>query len=457
MNIVVAMISSIAIKGLSAILEIIIQLLITHNAGVNGYGEYTFYVSLIEGAYFVLFSGSVKLNTFYLSSDSISLSAFKQKYVTRYVLPVVGFIVLVSIAFQQTYGIISGIILGLYYFAFDRSSVFFSRGYQMPALLGEYFLGRAVMLAGVFVTIRMNICNGIVLLFLYGIQCVTMLIWFVPFNKKIKKGSEEANVPTRKLIEFQASDIASSLISYSPTIMQFAIGGAFTAAFTGIIALARKFINFISGPTVKVFLPEFSRLYKKGDKESLQKTYLMIVRIQMVFIVAIGSMLIVFPQMFLHMFSPELEQYSDLFILVAVCLLLITGIGPVTGMLQMTGNEKRCNRDQWISIASMIIVWLAFSRQPLFAVYGICFQAVVEGGLKYYSVCKWFGKSAVPIAEYFMLWFPIIIEKLIVDWRGWSSSLVAAIICVMISMIWNALYALRDPLVKEIVLKKFQR
>ena len=68
MDIVFAMILSIGIKGISAVVEIAIQMLITNGVGVSEYGNYTFFVSLIEGAYFLLFSGSIKLNTFYLST-----------------------------------------------------------------------------------------------------------------------------------------------------------------------------------------------------------------------------------------------------------------------------------------------------------------------------------------------------------------------------------------------------
>ena len=48
MNIVFAMILSVGIKAISAIVEIAIQMLITNGVGVREFGEYTFFVSLIE-------------------------------------------------------------------------------------------------------------------------------------------------------------------------------------------------------------------------------------------------------------------------------------------------------------------------------------------------------------------------------------------------------------------------
>lgn len=288
MNLVFAMILSIGIKGISAIVEIAIQMLITNGVGVSEYGEYTFFVSLIEGAYFVLFSGSVKLNTFYLSTSSASLSKFKRKYTLYFVTPIIAMVIVAFAIMKNPYGVLSGIILYIYYFAFDTSSVFFSRGKQLPALLGEYLFGRIVLLIGMLAVIKLNKATGIILLALYGLQFVTMLLWFAPYKQTLNSGSEEISVPLKKLVEYQMSDVANSLISYSPTILQYVIGGAFTAGFTGIISIVKRFINFISGPTAKVFLPEFSRLYKNGQKEKLEQSYLMIVRIQMVFIGTIG-------------------------------------------------------------------------------------------------------------------------------------------------------------------------
>ena len=455
-DIVFAMILSIAIKAISAVVEIAIQMLITNGVGVSEYGNYTFFVSLIEGAYFVLFSGSIKLNTFYLSTPASSLSDFKKKYTLRFVTPIIAVIVICFAVMRNPYGVLAGIILYIYYFAFDSSSVFFSRGHQLPALLGEYLFGRIVLLIGVLTTIKLNAAIGLVLLGLYGLQFVTMLLWFTPHRKKLKPGTEEVKVPMRKLVEYQVSDVANSLISYSPTILQYIIGGAFTAGFTGIISIVKRFINFISGPTAKVFLPEFSRLYKNGEREKLEQSYLMIVRIQMVFIGTIGAVLIGFPNLILHMFSPELEQYSNIFTGTAISLLIIAGIGPVTGMLQMTGNEKICNRNQWISIGIMILVWIVMRKEPLFAVYGLCVQAVVEGGMKYLSVCRWFGKNVVPVKNYILLWIPVAVLRIVVDRFGWQYSYVALILCVLLVFTWNMLFALRDPMIKNALMGKLK-
>lgn len=456
MNLVLVMLVSIGIKAISAVVEIAIQMLITHEAGVSHFGDYTFFVSLIEGAYFVLFSGTIKLNTFYLSTPSSSLSTFKRKYNLRYVTPIIAVVILCFAILKNPYGILAGVILFVYYFAFDTSSVFFSRGHQMPALFGEYLFGRIVMFIGVITTIKLHFLSGLLLFVLYGIQFITMLLWFLPLKHRLKRGTEEIVVPIRKLVEYQISDVASSLISYSPTILQYIVGGAFTAGFTGIITIIKRFINFISGPTAKVFLPEFSRLYKSGERKKLEQSYLMIVRIQMLFIGTIGAVLICFPRLVLHMFSPDLEQYGLIFTGTAISILFIAGIGPVTGMLQMTGNERICNRNQWISIGLMAIVCIILRNEPLFAVYGLCVQAVSEGLLKYYSVCRWFGKSVVPMKTYAIAWLPVAIIRVIVDQTGLQYSFFALVGCAFLAFCWNALFASKDPMIKQAVFEKIK-
>lgn len=456
MNIVFAMLLSIAIKGISAIVEISIQMLLTNQLGVSEYGSYTFYISLIEGAFFALISGSIKLNTFYLSTPTSSIAAFKRKYTYRFVTPLVALIIICFILLRNPYGVLAGIILFAYYFALDTSSVFFSRGNQLPALLGEYLFGRLALLFGVIATIKLNMTSGLLLLGLYGLQYVTMLLWFSLHKGKLVAGIDEVEVPVRKLLEYQVSDAANSLINYSPIILQYIHGGAFTAGFAGIISLVKRFINFVAGPTVKVFLPEFSRLYKNEERDKLEKTYLMIVRIQMVFIGTIGMALIGFPNLILHMFSPELEQYGIIFTATAISLLLIAGIGPVAGILQMTGNERICNRNQWMSICIMLIVCFVLRKEPLFAFYGLCVQAVAEGGMKYFSLCRWFGKNIVPIKIYILLWLPVALLRITIDRFGWQYSYIAMFICVLIVFAWNLWFAMQDKMIKTAIIGKLR-
>lgn len=449
MDLVYAMILSIGIKGISAIVEIAIQIIITNSIGVSEYGEYTFFISLIEGVYFLLFSGSIKLNTFYLSTLSDNLSKFKKKYVLCFVIPVTMVLIIASIIMENINCILASVILFVYYFAFDMSSVFLSRGKQLTALLGEYLFGRIVLLVGMYAVISLNMVTGSTLLVLYSLQFFTMILWFTLNKGKLSSGTNEVNVPHKKLIEYQLSDVANSFITYAPTILQYVIGGAFSAGFTGITSIVKRFINFISGPTAKIFLPELARLYKSEKKKELEESYLMIVNIQMAFIGTIGMALIGFPNMILEIFNSELVQYSTIFICVSCSVLIAACIGPVTGMLQMTGNEKICNRNQWVSIFIMILVCIIFRQQQLFAIYGLCAQAVVEGGLKYYYVCRWFKKNIIPIRNYLFLWLPIIIVKSMVEYFNLQFSVVTMALVIILFFAFNIMNCIKNKTIKR--------
>lgn len=87
MKLVFTMFLSIGVKALAAIIEILIQMLLTNSVGIAGYGDYTFLVSVIEGVYYFLFSGSIKINTFYLSIPSLKLTHFKKTYIIYYAVP----------------------------------------------------------------------------------------------------------------------------------------------------------------------------------------------------------------------------------------------------------------------------------------------------------------------------------------------------------------------------------
>lgn len=453
LNIVLAMLLGIGIKGISAIVEIGIQILMTRSIGVNGYGEYTFFVSLVETAYFVLFSGSIKLNTFYLSSSEVSLKNFKRQYLKKFVLPISIIMFSIAVLIQNFLYSVAVIILLTYYFAFDKSSTLLSCGHQGIALLGEYLMGRLSMLIGLIILVELNKVDIFLLCILYGIQFIVMLIWFSRFEYKPASCLKDIQVPVDKLIEFQKSDIANAFIAYAPAILQYIFGSAFTAGFTGILGIIKKIINFIAGPTAKVFLPECSRLYKNGELEKLKETYIMIVKVQMLVIGSAGTLLIGFPKLVLGFFNSELQQYSNLLVLVSFCLLLIASVGPVTGFLQMTGNEVVCNRNQWISIAVMFIVFFAMKNDEFFAVYGLCAQAISEGILKYYSLCKWFEDKIVSFSTYILLWFPTMLIYSFIKISNLESSIYLVIITLLFNFSFNIFIALQDTIIKKYIEK----
>lgn len=358
---------------------------------------------------------------------------------------------------KNSYGLLLVVALLFYFLAYDKSSVFFSRGEQVLGLIGEYIIGRSVMLIGLMILSRID---GLILLDLYTAQFFVMFIWFVFFSQKLELGTEEIKVSERKIWEYQKSDIVGAIVNYLPTILQFVFGGAFLAGLAGIISLIKRFINFISGPMAKVFLPEFSRLYIVKDINKLQKTYVMIIRIQMMFIGIIGTALVGFPHLILRLFNEELQPYAGIFTFASLCFLFIASIGPTVGFLQMTENEKICNMNRWISIVAMFAVWVVFRKSPMFIIYGLCAQVVVEGILQYNTICKWFHASIVSVENYMCMWLPILLGRLCVEIFELQYSFLALLVFVIVIGLWNFVCALHDPLVKEAVregLKKLKR
>ena len=78
---------SVILKGIGAVLEIALQILLTKLIGLSGYGSYSTWISGADLLFWVFFSGLIKCNTYYLSRGSSSLSHFKKLYYIRYMLP----------------------------------------------------------------------------------------------------------------------------------------------------------------------------------------------------------------------------------------------------------------------------------------------------------------------------------------------------------------------------------
>ena len=71
---------SVILKGLGAMLEILLQILITDKLAVSGYGTYSAWINSADLIFWVCFSGLVKCNTFYLSGGKTTIRGFKLKY-----------------------------------------------------------------------------------------------------------------------------------------------------------------------------------------------------------------------------------------------------------------------------------------------------------------------------------------------------------------------------------------
>ncbi|MBM6853381.1 hypothetical protein H6B11_04265 [Mediterraneibacter glycyrrhizinilyticus] len=402
---------SILLKGVGAVLEILLQITITRGIGVSGYGTYTTWINAADLIFWCLFSGIVKCNTFYLSGKNRTLVKFKNKYYVRYVIPITGCICLAAWAAGRKEYLMIAVIAFAELLMLDQSSSFLAEGNYISSLTGEYVLGRMFLLVSVFIlqsTGRFSLNATVVL---YLAQYILVVVFFLVVGKKKRRRDLNKNQPdqvrkvsVRKLLQYQRADIMQAMIGQMPVILQYILAGAFEAGVVGIVLLVKKLINFISGPAAKVFLPEFSRLYHKDDRKGLRDSFSSIMRIQMLFAGPLAVVLAGYPEVVLRILAEELIPYTGLFMGCSLIFIIAATLGPCGGLMQMTGNERLDNRCREAAVLFMLIIFVLMRRDPLFALYGLAAQTLTESVSKYIFVCRWLEKEPVRLSTYLRWW-----------------------------------------------------
>lgn len=440
----IVLLFSILIKGIGAVAEVVIQWLITQKLGMSGYGEYAFFINCADIIFWCLFSGIIKCNTFYLSDKSKSITEFKKRYCIFFMFPVLilGFCGCYFLGDVNYYFVI--FILVTQFQVNDGSSTYMARGAYHIALVGEYVVGRIVLLLGIMIADYFHYISIQSLLFLYVVQYVIIIVYFFLFQSKNRGEYTETPVSIKKYMNYQQSDVIVGLIGQAPVILQYVFVGAFETGFTGIVAVVKKLVNFISGPTAKVFLPEFSKLYKKKEYEMLRYNYQLIMRIQMLFINVLGILLLGNTKMILSVFSPELLQYIGLFRIVSMVFLFAATLGPTTGLMQMTGNEAMDNKIRWGSVCIMVFIWILLRENTMFALIGMTVQVALEGILKYIYVCIWFKKMPISPIRYLSMWLPLVISWVLVNVVNPASTVLKLLLSCVCVLIFSCAVELTD-------------
>lgn len=397
---------SVVLKGIGAVLEILLQILISAELGVSGYGTYSAWINSADLIFWVCFSGLVKCNTFYLSGGETTIRGFKKRYFLRYVLPVLGgAAVLALILGTDAMMAIVPVITMLELLVMDRSSTLITRGQSATSLVGEYVLGRLMLVVGVVLLGALELLSHPALLGLYVLQYLLVIGFFLIRQRK-GRGYDDISgeVSLKKWSAYQRSDLMHSMIEQMPVVMQFCFSGAFEAGVVSVVLLVKKLINFISGPTAKIFLPEFSRLYHAGENGKIHRVYGSIMRIQMLVVGPLAVVLLGFPRVILGILAQELVAYDRLFMGCSVIFLLVATLGPCGGILQMTGNEKTDNRIRFCGLVLMGAVMLLTVRDSYFVLYGLCVQVAAEAVAKYVYICRWMKRAPVGLADYVRWW-----------------------------------------------------
>lgn len=399
--------TSIILKAFGAILEVVLQVLITRGIGIQGYGTYSAWINAADLMFWICFSGLIKCNTFYLSRDNSSIEKFRKCYYICYVVPVVAVIgVAGTMVSKEYYFILLSLITLLELAVLDQSSMYIVRGRAMRSLIGEYILGRVLLLLGTYLLFISDWLSVHCLLVLYIVQYVCVLMFYKLKKEKTRDFRDDisSNVSLSKWGSYQKSDIMQSMIGQMPVVLQYFLGGGFEAGVVSIVLLIKKLINFMTGPTAKIFLPEFSKAYHYGEKEDIRKSFASIMCMQMMFVGPVAVLLIGFPNVVLRILAEELLDYSYLFRISSIVFLIAASLGPCGGVMQMTGNEKKDNRYREIAIIAMVIVMVLFSGHRFFVLYGLCVQTAIESVGKYIFVCRWMEKAPMNFVQYMKWW-----------------------------------------------------
>lgn len=395
---------SILLKGIGAVLEVLLQIVITKQIGVTDYGTYSTFVNAADLIYWCLFSGIVKCNTFYLAESGTTIRTFKKKYYSMYVFPLsIGGIIISTVLRQYTAALIFMIALAEL-LVMDQSSSFMARKYSKRALLGEYVLGRFFLLIGIVVLFRISKPVILLLLFLYLLQFLLVEIFFLVQKIHMPRMDSERSVSIRKWANYQRADIIQAMIGQMPVVVQYLFVGSYEAGVVSIVMLVKKLVNFISGPSFKIFLPEFSRLYTLGDKDKIKESFASIIRMQMLFLAPMSVILIGFPKLLLKVLADDLVDYSGLFIICSVIFIVVASLGPCSGLMQMTGNEHWDNRFREIALACMFCIFFILRENTFFVLYGLCIQAIIENTGKMIFVSRWMGGLPMKLTQYLKLW-----------------------------------------------------
>lgn len=399
---------AIILKGLASVLDIGIKGIISKFAGVTIFGEYSFYINIIEMIFFCCFSGMMKFNVYY-GAQNINICNFKKEYYIKYALPLTACIMICLCYCYGFIGVVLFFISICFLFYMDMSSWLLSKKYYFISQFGEYFIGRAVLFIGIGIILLSKITlNTKILINLYLLQSVLVVSFFAVMTKYVFKYKLErdAKINNLKLINFQLSDIFQSLITYTPMFVQYFALGAYNAGVLSIYLTFNKVITFISGPTSKVFLPRFSQSFADRDIKTICNEYSKIVALQSIYLSFSAVFCIFNLDLILNYFN---ISYEYIYIIKITCAVSIacTSLGPLGGLLQMIGAENKERTIKLISLMIFIIVVLIYRNNNNFIFYGLFSQILFETILKLICVIKCLGKLPFNIKQYCSVLIPI--------------------------------------------------
>lgn len=408
-----ALLLSMLLKAVGAVLEIVSQVVITRFGGVELFGDYSFMVSVAEIVCWLFFSGIVKTNAFWIANGH-DLRSWRRKYFLAYALPV---IIVLATALGFAYSALAAVavLAGLgYALQMDLSSISLAFKRYKFFLTGEYVVSRLVILFGVVVLGLTDYLNQASVVVLYALGYVASVAYFLIGGHGSERGliqlsGENERDLAKQTAVFQANDVANGFISQAPTIIQYAFTGAFQAGVLSVLLVTKKIISFVAGPTAKVYLPEFARLYGEGDYDGLRRVYSDIVVLQLCFVLPICLVMMGAASEILTVYNPVLAEYDTYMQLASLIFFVMVLFGPQGNFLSMTGKAHVEALTKWASLLAMVLTMALTFGDPLFVMYGIAAQVFVDSFSKLWFVVRAVGGFPIGWRETVKLGVPFLL------------------------------------------------
>ena len=430
-----ALVLSMVLKAFGAVLEIAGQVVITRLGGVELFGEYSFNVAIAEMVCWVFFSGIVKVNAFYVA-NGYDLRAWRHRYFLFFVLPIT---VILAAGFGLLWSAAAAVaVLAALGCAFQMnlSSIALGCRKYRVSLVGEYLVSRFVIVAGALALAWAGCLTPMGVTVLYALGYVGSVAFFLVARSRVRQGDFELNAAQRKALPrqtltFQMTDVANGLVNQAPTIVQYLFAGAFQTGVLSVVLVTRKVISFVAGPTAKVYLPEFARLYGEGDFAGLRRVYSDIVILQMCFVLPICLVMVGASSEILAIYNPVLAEYGSYMQFASLIFFVMVLFGPQGNFLSMTGKEHVEAWMKWASLAAMVAVMALTFGDPLFVMYGIAAQVLVDSLGKLCFVMRAVGGFPIGIRDALKLGVPSACALVVICASGLSGIARLGVACGM--------------------------
>lgn len=326
------------VKGIGAVLEVVLQIVVARQLGAEAYGQLAYIISAGALAYYICFGGVPKVLVRY-TSIGLDYRAFWKRYIAKYVLPVTLGLVLLSYSFLGMQVVTVALwALGLLFFMASNSILY---GYDQATLAAflEYGLFRALVLAFIGGMIFLGSDIGAwhavgAYLVSYGIVIV---VQYHAVRKLTRDSVGELGNVSRELAVFQGIEVTANAVHVLPRLLQYALVGPVSNAHLSVALHVRNAVMFVAGPTAKVFFRRFVR--SKALREEMRKAYTDASRWQ----AYIGTPVFLFvaanTDVIAGFFGADFVGAAVMIRWVALASLVELLAGPASNFFQMTGRQ----------------------------------------------------------------------------------------------------------------------